>query len=455
MNKTVKWILIGLAVLIILLVAAKAFSGSSKEGIKVTAEKAQRRTIIETVTASGKVYPEVEVKISPDISGEITELNVQEGDSVKKGQVLARIYADIYSSQRDEAAARVAQSQATVANSQAGLQALKAELDQDKMSYDRNKDLFDQKVISKAEFEQYETKYRTSQAQYNAAVQNIKSLQAGTQSTRTSLEAANKNLGRTTLIAPMNGVISSLSVKKGERVAGNSFNVGTEMMRVANMSSLEVRVDIGENDIVKVNVGDSADVEVEAYNKRKFKGIVTQIASSTKTGAAALASSNDVTNYEVHIRLDPSSYQHLVDPSNPKKFPFRPGMNASADIKTKRKDNIVSVPIACVAARLKGSDTNIEDKKKEKKKNSEDNGDEDRVTVASDELEEVVFVIAADSKIEKRVVTTGIQDINNIEVTSGLKEGEQVVTGPYNAISKTLKTGNKIKIVSQDKLFEK
>ena len=236
MNKTVKWILIGLGTFILLFAVAKIFGGPSNEGTKVTAEKTQKRTIIETVTASGKVYPEVEVKISPDISGEITELNVEEGDSVKKGQVLARIYADIYSSQRDEAAARVAQSQASVANSQASLQALKAQLEQDKISYQRNKDLYDQKVISKAEFEQFETKYRTSQAQYNAALQNIRSLQAGTQSTRTSLEAANKNLSRTTLVAPMDGVISSLSVKKGERVAGNSFNVGTEMMWVADMS---------------------------------------------------------------------------------------------------------------------------------------------------------------------------------------------------------------------------
>jgi HlyD family secretion protein len=454
MNKTVKWILIGLGTFILLFAVAKIFGGPSNEGTKVTAEKTQKRTIIETVTASGKVYPEVEVKISPDISGEITELNVEEGDSVKKGQVLARIYADIYSSQRDEAAARVAQSQASVANSQASLQALKAQLEQDKISYQRNKDLYDQKVISKAEFEQFETKYRTSQAQYNAALQNIRSLQAGTQSTRTSLEAANKNLSRTTLVAPMDGVISSLSVKKGERVAGNSFNVGTEMMRVANMSSLEVRVDVGENDIVKVSIGDSADVEVEAYNKRKFRGIVTQIASSTNK-AGALTSSNDVTNYEVHIRLDPATYQDLVDPSRPKKFPFRPGMNASADIKTKKAGNVLSVPIAAVAARVKGSETNIEEKKKEQRKKTEDNGDEETAAVASDELEEVVFIVKADNTVEKRVVTTGIQDINYIEITSGLKEGEQVVTGPYNAVSKTLRSGNKVQIVVQDKLFEK
>ena len=455
MNKTVKWVLIGLGVLILLLVVGKLVKGNSNEGIKVTAEKAQKRTITETVTASGKIYPEVEVKISPDISGEITELNVEEGDSVKKGQVLARIYADIYSSQRDEAAARVAQSQATVANSQASLQALKAQLNQDKISYDRNKELYDQKVISKAELEQFETKYATSQAQYNAAVQNIRSLQAGTQSSRTSLEAANKNLGRTTLVAPMNGVISSLSVKKGERVAGNSFNVGTEMMRVANMSSMEVRVDVGENDIVKVSIGDSADVEVEAYNKRKFSGIVTQIAASTKTGT--LTSTNDVTNYEVHIRLDPASYQDLTDPAKPKKFPFRPGMNASADIKTKRKEGVISVPIASVAARVKGTDTNIEDKKKEQQKKADDNNNDDdnQKAVSGDELEEVVFVVNADNKIQKKVVKTGIQDINYIEVISGLNEGEQIVTGPYNAISKTLKTGDKVKVVTQEKLFEK
>src|SRR5215204_140093 len=254
MNRTVKWILIGLGILIILLVVAKAFSGSSDNEIKITAEKALKRSIVETVTASGKVYPEVEVKISPDISGEITELNVEEGDSVKRGQVLARIYADIYSSQRDEAAARVTQSQATVANSEASLTALKAQLDQAKATYDRNKDLYDEKVISKAEFEQYETQYRTAQSQYTAAQQNIRSLRAATQSTQTSLVAANKNLGRTTLVSPMNGVISSLSVKKGERVSGNSFTVGTEMMRVAEMSTMEVRVDVGENDIVKVNI---------------------------------------------------------------------------------------------------------------------------------------------------------------------------------------------------------
>jgi HlyD family secretion protein len=449
MNKSLKWILIVVGVLAVLFVGAKMLGGKSSSGTKVTAEKAQKRTIIETVNASGKVYPEVEVKISPDISGEIVELNVQEGDSVRKGQVLARIYADIYSSQRDEAAARVTQSQATVANSEASLLSLKAQLDQAKAAYDRNKGLFDEKVISKSEFEQYETQYRSAQSQYNAAQQNIRSLKAATQSTRTNLEAANKNLGRTTLVAPMNGVISSLSVKRGERVSGNSFTVGTEMMRVAEMDVMEVRVDVGENDIVKVNIGDSADVEVEAYNNRKFKGVVTQIASSTKT---TQTSSGDVTNYEVRIRLDASSYSDLVDPSKPKRFPFRPGMNASADIKTKRKDNVVSVPIAAVAARVKGSDKTVADQKKEKEKTKDSDTE---VNISGDELEEVVFIIKQDGTVEKRTVTTGIQDMNSIEITTGLKEGEQIVTAPFDAVNKTMKSGDKVVIVPKEKLFQK
>ncbi len=440
--------------LIVLLVVGKFLFGSQNEGVKVTAEKAAKRTIVETVNASGKIYPEVEVKISPDISGEIVELNVQEGDSVKKGQVLARIYADIYSSQRDEAAARVSQSQATVANSRAALDALKAQLEQDRLTYDRHKQLFDDKVISRAELEQYETKYRSSQAQYNAAIQNIRSLEAGTQSTKTSLVAANKNLGRTTLTAPMNGVISSLNVKKGERVAGNSFNVGTEMMRVADMSALEVRVDVGENDIVKVNIGDSADVEVDAYNNRKFKGVVTQIASSTiKSGIVQAATTNDVTNYEVRIRIDPASYADLMDPSKPRKFPFRPGMNASADIKTKRQENVLAVPITAVAARVKGSNESIEDKRKATRKG--DDEDKTADTDFSDELEEVVFVLKGDGMVEKRVITTGIQDISYIQVLSGLNEGEQVITAPYSAISKTLRTGTKVRVVKKEDLFEK
>jgi HlyD family secretion protein len=459
MSKTVKWILIILVVLIVVLVVGKLVAGNNDEGVKVSAEKAERRSIIETVNASGKVYPEVEVKISPDISGEITELNVQEGDSVKKGQVLARIYADIYATQRDQASAAVNQQIAVTANSQSQLDALKATMDQAERTYNRQKQLLGDKVISKAEFEQAESAYLAAKANYNAAVQGIRGNQASVQSAQASLTRANKDLSRTTLTAPMNGVISSLSVKKGERVAGNSFNVGTEMMRVADMNVMEVRVDVGENDIVKVNLGDSADVEVDAYNNRKFKGIVTQIAASTASSGSSVSSSSstDVTNYEVRIRLNPDSYRDLLDVRNPRKFVFRPGMNASADIKTKRHDSVLAVPINAVSARVKGSDKSVEDKKNEDKKNKPAQDDNSTTTPAvnSDELEEVVFVIQADGKVKKTIVKTGIQDINYIEILSGLNAGEQIVTGPYNAVSKTLKDGNKIKVVAKDKLFEK
>ena len=450
MNKKLKWVLIILAILLGLFLIIQKIRGGEKTE-KVATEKAAKRTIIESVNASGKIYPEVEVKISPDISGEVTELNVEEGDSVKKGQVLARIYADIYALQRDEAASRVNQSAATVDNSKAALEALKANYDQAQQTYNRNKTLYDQKVISKAELEQFELTYRSAQANYNAAQQNIKSLQAGVQTTQTGLTKANKDLTRTTLTAPMNGVISSLKIKKGERVAGNSFNVGTEMMTVADMSVLEVRVDVGENDIVKVNIGDSADIEVDAYNNRKFKGIVTKIASSTK-GSSAISTSNDVTNYEVRIRLDKESYKDLIN----KTSPFRPGMNASADIKTRRVDNVLAVPITSVNARVKGSNKSMADKKKEDDLNKkDDNAMEESKSFTDDELEEVVFVLQKDGKVKKIVVTSGIQDINYIEVSTGLVAGDEVITGPYNAISKTLKDGMKVKVVPKDKLFEK
>jgi len=454
MSKTVKWILISLVGIIVVLVGGKAIFGKKDTGTKVSVEKVSRKTIIESVNASGKVYPEVEVKISPDISGEVVELNVKEGDSVRRGQVLAKIYADIYATQRDQAAAAVNQQQASAANSEAQLTALKANLDQAQRTYDRQKQLLNDKVISKAEFEQAENTYQSALANYNAAKEGIRGNIASIQSAQASLTRANKDLSRTTLVAPMDGVISSLSVKEGERVAGNSFNVGTEMMRVADMAVIEVRVDVGENDVIKVAIGDSADVEVDAYNNRKFKGVVTQIASSVKS--ASLTSTADVTNYEVRIRLDPASYTDLVDPKRPRSFPFRPGMNASADIKTKRVENVLAVPINAVATRVKGSDKTIDDKKKEDKKNAKpaENNTGEEPEVNTDELEEVVFVYQADGTVKKVSVTTGIQDINYIEIRTGLKGDEEVVTGPFNVVSKTLKEGAKVTKTDKDKLFE-
>ncbi len=458
MNKKTKWILIGLGVLLVLLVVlSKAGVFGKAEGTKVTAEKVMVRTIIEAVNASGKIYPEVEVKVSPDISGEITELTVQEGDTVKKGQLLARIYADVYNIQRNQAASGVAQSQAQVANSQAALDALKAQMEQAQRTYDMQKKLFDDKVISLSEFNLADANFKSARANYNAAQQGIRGGQASVQSARQNLAKANTDLGRTAIIAPMDGVISLLSVKKGEKVAGNSFNVGTEMLRIADMAKIEIRVDVGENDIPKVKLGDSAVIDIDAYSGRKFKGIVTQIASSNigAAGVSSLAStSNDVTQYKVYIRLLPESYTDLLGKGS---FPFRPGMSANADIQTRRQINVLSVPINAVTTRDKNDSLNIKTDIKKKDDNNNNNSNNNTATSASniDDLEVVVFVKDSASKVFKVKVTTGIQDINHIEITSGIKAGQEVITGPYDVVSKTLKNGAKVKVVDKKDLFEK
>lgn len=452
MSKKVIWILVILVVVIGGLLGLKAAGIIGKdEGMKVATEKAISRTIIETVNASGKIYPELEVKVSPDISGEIITLQVEEGDSVKKGTILARIYADIYTTQRDQANAIVDQQQASVENSKAQLASLKSALELAQRTYDRQKQLLTEKVISKAEFEQADNALQVAKANYNAALQGIRSGQAGVQSAAASLQRANKDLSRTTVLAPMDGVVSLLNVKKGERVVGNSMMAGTEMMRIADMGIIEVRVDVGENDIPKVKLGDSALVEVDAYNNRKFKGIVTKIASSSTSAAQAVSTSNDVTNFKVHIRLLPDSYKDLLVPGAKKNFPFRPGMNASADIQTKTKANVLSVPINAVTTREKNSDNVASDKKD--KKEQEGLQESGKTSLAAD-LDEVVFVLQKDGKVKKVKVKTDIQDISYIEVTEGVKEGDEVVAAPYNVISKTLKDGMLVKVVPKDKLFE-
>ncbi len=449
MSKKLIWIVVALVVIIGLLVGLKKAGIIGKEeGIKVTAEKVQLRTITETVNASGKVYPEVEVKISPDVSGEIIELNVNEGDSVRKGQVLARIYADILNSQRDQVAAGVNQQKAQVNNSTAQLGAAKATLDQAETQYNRQKKLLEEKVISRLEFEQAEQAYRAAKANYAAGREGINSVQAGVQSVQAQLNRANKDISRTVITSPMDGVISLLAIKKGERVAGNSFNVGTEMMRVADMRSIEVRVDVGENDIPKVKLGDTALVEVDAYTTRKFKGIVYKIANPN-TGSNGIASSSaDVTNYKVHIRLLPDSYKDLILPG--RSFPFRPGMTASADIQTKSRYNVLSVPLNAVTTRDISDSTDS----KSTVKKDEPAKDAPKSVSADDGLQEVVFVLQKDNTVKKVRVKTAIQDLNNIEVLDGLKEGDTVITGPYSIVSKTLKQGNLVTVVAKEKLFE-
>jgi len=448
MKKKLIWILGGLFAVIILLVILKKAGVVGKEtGEEVTTEKVQLRTITESVNASGKVFPEIEVKVSPDISGEVVNLFVEEGDRVTKGQVLAKIYADIYSTQRDQVTASVNQSEAQYENVKAGLSGLKTSYENTKTTYERYKKLLEDKIVSRAEFEQTEQSYRSAESGYLSAQQSIKSSQAQIQGVRAQLSRAEKDLARTTIVAPMDGIVSSMGVKKGERVVGTAQMAGTEMMRVADMKSIEVRVDVGENDITKVKIGDTALVEVDAYNKRKFKGIVYKIANPVSALSATNASSTEVANYKVHIRLEASSYEDLIVENA--KFPFRPGMTASADIQTKSKVNVISIPLNAVTTRDKegnGKDTKVSNGKPEDKTApAPANTDED--------LNEVVFVLQKDNKVKMVKVKTDIQDLNYIEV-SGLKVGDEVITGPYSTVSKLLKDGTLVKVVAKDKLFE-
>lgn len=458
MNKKVIYIVGSILILaiVLLILKAKGVIGS-EEGIKVATEKVTRRNIIEIVSASGKIYPETEVKVSSDVSGQIVDLFIQEGDSVHTGQVIAKIYPDIYKSIQERAAAAVSQAQAQLANISAGLNAYKARLDQAKAAYGRNQQLLREKVISRVEFEQSEAAYRSAQADYNAALQQINSSRFAVKSAQADLQQATKNVNRTTIEAPMSGVVSLLAVKKGERVVGTAQMAGTEMLRIADLRTMEVRVDVGENDIPKVHYGDTAIIEVDAYSSRKFKGIVTQIASSSsnaaslQNNASAGSAAEQVTNYTVRIRILPDSYQDLLDPRFPKNFPFRPGMSASVDIQTSRHNNVLAVPINAVTTRLLDSSKNTAGTQITGDNASPSQSTTDASVKPEDEI---VFVLQRDGTVKAVKVMTGIQDDAYIEVTNGLQPGNEVVSAPYSAISKTLKNGSKVKVMPKDKLFE-
>ena len=447
MNKKIIWIGIGFVVVIGLLIGLKKAGIIGKEeGTAVTVEAVQLRTITESVNASGKVYPEIEVKVSPDISGEIVNLFVEEGDRVTKGQVLAKIYADIYSSQRDQVTASVNQVKAQYENVKAGLSGLRTVYENTKATNERYKKLFAEKIVSRAEYEQTEQAFRSAESSYNSAKESIKSGEAQIQGVRAQLARAEKDLARTIITCPMDGIISLMNVKKGERVVGTAQMTGTEMMRVADMKSIEVRVDVGENDITKVKLGDTALVEVDAYNNRKFKGVVYKIANPV-TAISGVSSSAEVANYKVHIRLLPEEYADLTKDNNI--FPFRPGMTASADIQTKSKRNVVTVPLNAVTTR----DANGEGKNTEVTKSTANTNTEKAPTTIDEDVSEVVFVLQKDNKVKMVKVKTDIQDLNYIEV-SGVKVGDKIITGPYSTVSKTLKDGSLVNVVTKEKLFE-
>jgi HlyD family secretion protein len=476
-NKTLLYVLIG--VLALLIAAAVIKARQKPRGEEVNAEKAERRTIKETVTASGKIYPETEVKISSDVSGEIIQLYVQEGDSVTAGQVLAKIRPDEYQSAVEQGVASVntarAQKQISSSNvrtSSAQLDQLKAEINRTKAqleaatnAYNRSDKLFKEGVISAAEFETAKNNLRAAESGLNAAEANLKASESslvsaqenvrvselGITSASARLRELNTSLQKTIITAPVSGIVSKLNVEKGERVVGTLQMTGTEMMRIANLRSMEVQVDVSENDILKVTVGDEADVEVDAYLGRKFKGKVTEIANSaSNVGTTTSLNSDQVTNFVVKIRIDPSSYLDLL--KDGRRYPFRPGMSASVDVFTQTADNTITVPLIAVTAR--------EDKKDDKKVQDQDeeesaaNNAQKEKEKKDDLIKEIVFVIVGDTVAVKEV-KTGIQDNDHIEILSGIAEGDMVISGPYSAIARKLKSGSKIKLMDKKKAEEK
>ena len=437
-----------LAIVVVLIagyaVAKKQGWVGKPTGVEVLVSKAGPSTIVEKVSASGKVQPETEVKISPDVSGEITELYVQEGDSVHKGQLLLRIRPDNYQAQVELQTAQVGTQRANVGQTQARLQQLLANARQTELSYRRNASLYKQKVISQADYQASQAAYNASQEEINSARQQIKAAQSTVSAASASLQEARKNLNKTTIYAPVSGTISKLNVKKGERVLGTIQMTGTEIMRIANLHQMEVRVNVNENDVSNVSIGDSAEVDVDAYSSRdeKFRGIVTNIANTAKDALTAEA----VTEFEVRIRLLPESYRHLVRTVRGRTVvPFRPGMTASVDIITDRKAGVLSVPLAAVTTRSDSANVKPEENKGPRMGGGGTATAVDPVKVPKAEIQEVVFVVR-DGKAVLTPVKTGISDFQNIEILRGVAAGEQVVSGPFRAVAKSLKDGAHVDI---------
>jgi len=440
-GKLLRYILIFALLLIILTVVGKKAGWFGKEkAIKVSVEKVQKRTIVELITANGKIEPETEVKITPDVSGEIVELAVKEGDEVKKGQFLLKIKPEVYISARDQAAAAVNTTKANLANARARLNQVEAQFNQTELSYQRNKKLWDERTISQADWEQAQSNYEVSKADVEAARQTVISSEFNVKSAEASLKQAEENLSKTTIYAPISGIITMLNVEKGERVVGTNLMTGTEIMRIADPDRMEAKVDVNENDIVRVSLNDTAMVEVDAYLDEKFKGIVTEIANSANT--TGVSSTDQVTNFDVKILLLESSYHHLIKKGQ--QTPFRPGMSTTVEIQTETRKDILSVPIMAVTTR---SDSVLL---------SQLGKDTARIKlpkVKNDELVEFVFV-PDNGKAGICLVKTGIQDNNYIEITSGLKENMEVISAPYSAVSKNLKYNKPIEITDKKNLFK-
>lgn len=405
----------------------------------VTVEEVTKRTITETVTASGKVQPVTEVKISPDVSGEIVAILVKEGDFVNRGDLLVRINPDIYMSALDRVEASLNTSRANLANARARKAQAEAQFINARAVFQRNQTLFDQETISESEYDAARAQYLVAQAEVEAGNQSVIASEFQVKSAEATLREARENLTKTNIFSPMDGTISRMDAELGERVVGTSQFAGTEILRIANLNEMEVQVEVNENDIIRVNEGDTALIEIDAWMNQQFKGRVTSISNSALTQSMGV---DQVTNFEVKIRILPQSYQHLLRPDHPHLSPFRPGMSASADIQTQTAVDVLSVPIQAVTTRADAQPTD-----------TLSNNDNESPFVMSRRIQEFVFVLQEDNTVKLSPVESGVQDSNHIEILSGLSEGDKVVTGPFRAVSRSLNDGDHVITVERSELF--
>ncbi len=440
-----KHILIGAVAVILLIVILKVTGVIGKENAeKVTVEKVGDKTVIETVTASGKIQPETEVKLSSEVSGEVTELLVKEGDVVKKGQLLCKVRPDILQSSYERTVASYNAQKASVASAQQQLVQAEANFVNAEATYKRNVELFNKKVISAAEFDNAKATYLTAKSTLASAKEGVTGAKFNLEQTGASVKEAGANLARTTIYAPVDGVVSKLSIELGDRILGTSQMAGTEIMRISNLTSMEVNVDVNENDINRVSLGDSATVEVDAFAGKKFRGLVTEIASSSTAVGTATTSVDQVTNFSVKVRLLAESYNSVKGGAKDLPSPFRPGLSATVDIESETVKGM-AVPIQAVFTDTKSDDnkgTSQEDAEKQKSK------------LNDKQVKQYVYLFDAKaSTVKKAEVTTGIQNDQFIIVKTGLKAGQEIVSGPYSAIQNKLKDGLKVEKTTKDKLF--
>ncbi len=437
MKKILLYIVSGCAALF-LVIMLKSCSGGGT--IKVTTEKAQYRNIIETVSSDGNIQPTTIVKISPDVSGEIVELPVHEGQRVKKGDLLAKIFPDTYRSAFDQAQAAYNSSKSAITNAEAQLSSSQSQYDNQKNIYDRNKKLFTQGAIAQADLDASKAAFGSAEANLKAAQDNIDAAKYNSQSAEATMNEAHDNLVKTTIFSPIDGVVVGLTVKQGERVVGTATMAGTVMMSVADLSNMESDVNVNENDIVNVKAGDTAYMSVDAFLNRKFKGIVSEVSNSANVSANGTSTVDQVTNFLVKIHILASSYTDLM-PAGTNDSPFKPGMSCTSEIEVKFANHVLTVPIEAVTTRNpkdtgKVSSASKKDDSKDDKKDSKKTS----VTEKKDTIMECVFMYNT-NKVKQVTVTTGIQDANYIEIKNGIKDGDEVVNAPYSAISSALKDG--------------